>query len=239
MKNFVFDLYGTLVDIHTDENSLVFWRSIAKYYRGKGAKYSGRGLKRRYTMLVKNYEDRLGGENCEIELRNVFRDLYSEKGVEVTEKLIDDTAFYFRKRSTKYIRLYDGAKEALLELKTAGAKVYLLSNAQYSFTVPELKLLGIYELFDDIFISSEVGAEKPDRRFYQALSEKHGLRADETIMTGNEGTADIEGAKNMGWSTIYIRSSCSPKEKLPDADYVLEEMDYGRIREIYAVISKS
>ncbi|MBR5774174.1 MAG: phosphoribosylformylglycinamidine synthase subunit PurQ, partial [Clostridia bacterium] len=40
-------------------------------------------------------------------------------------------------------------------------KVYLLSNAQSCFTINELKECGLYDLFDGIIISSDVGRKKP------------------------------------------------------------------------------
>ena len=72
----------------------------------------------------------------------------------------------FRACSTAYIRLYPEAKELLLDLRERGISVYLLSNAQRLFTEPELKMLGIYELFDKICISSDVGFCKPSHRFF-------------------------------------------------------------------------
>ena len=40
----VFDLYGTLVDIHTEENDLV-WEKTAFYFGFYGARYTGPQLK--------------------------------------------------------------------------------------------------------------------------------------------------------------------------------------------------
>ena len=40
----IFDLYGTLVDIHTEENDTV-WEKTALYFGFYGAAYTGRELK--------------------------------------------------------------------------------------------------------------------------------------------------------------------------------------------------
>lgn len=61
----------------------------------------------------------------------------------------------FRVMSTEYIKLYPGTKEMLKELKKAGKNVYLLSNAQRIFTAYEMRRLDIFDLFDDVFISSD------------------------------------------------------------------------------------
>lgn len=51
-------------------------------------------------------------------------------------------------------------------------------------------------------------------------------------MTGNDGVCDIQGARAVGLSTLYIRSNISPREPLPEADHVLEEMDLKRVQAI-------
>ena len=54
--NYVFDLYGTLVDIHTDESSQEIWDKLALFYGYYGACYSAEELKKRYGTLVKGKE---------------------------------------------------------------------------------------------------------------------------------------------------------------------------------------
>ena len=39
-KNYVFDLYGTLVDIHTDEEEKQVWEKLALFYGYYGALYT-------------------------------------------------------------------------------------------------------------------------------------------------------------------------------------------------------
>ena len=32
-KNYIFDLYGTIIDIHTEEGELKLWEALAKFYQ--------------------------------------------------------------------------------------------------------------------------------------------------------------------------------------------------------------
>ena len=48
--NFIFDLYGTLVDIHTNENKTSLWKRLALFYSFQGASYTGRELRNRYRQ---------------------------------------------------------------------------------------------------------------------------------------------------------------------------------------------
>jgi putative hydrolase of the HAD superfamily len=183
--NYIFDLYGTLVDIHTDESDTAIWEKLAMFYGYYGALYETKELKERYETLVKSSEAELKKKieksdadaqfaisyaheaSPEIHIEDVFEKLYEEKGVNPTKELSVHTGQFFRVMSTEYIKLYPGTKEMLKELKKAGKNVYLLSNAQRIFTAYEMRRLDIFDLFDDVFISSDYNTKKPDIRFYK------------------------------------------------------------------------
>ena len=50
--NYIFDLYGTLIDIHTDEELPGLWQDMAAYleYQFK-ASYSAKELRKRYLEI--------------------------------------------------------------------------------------------------------------------------------------------------------------------------------------------
>ena len=52
-KNCIFDLYGTLVDIHTNEKKEELWEKLAMLYRYYGADYETEELRTMYAILVK------------------------------------------------------------------------------------------------------------------------------------------------------------------------------------------
>ena len=158
--NYIFDLYGTLVDIHTDESDTAIWEKLAMFYGYYGALYEAKELKARYETLVKSSEAELKKKledmdiekqneasdaqfaisyaheaSPEIHIEDVFEKLYEEKDVNPTKELSVHTGQFFRVMSTEYIKLYPGTKEMLKELKKAGKNVYLLSNAQRIFTL--------------------------------------------------------------------------------------------------------
>ena len=55
----IFDLYGTLVDIHTEEDALV-WEKTALYFGYYGAHYSPAGLKEAFEEELKNRKAKAG-----------------------------------------------------------------------------------------------------------------------------------------------------------------------------------
>lgn len=225
-ENIVFDLYGTLIDIHTDEENKNFWKKFAKYLRKHGMKYDYKCARAVYLLLCDKYTKKLQSENpdkkIEIEIRDVFYDMCRIARPNVTRKESDKVAEEFRKMSTVYIRLYDDVFDMLETLKKAGKKVWLLSNAQSVFTLPEMKRLGILPYFDGIAISSDAGVKKPDKAFAGYLFEKYSLNPTECLMVGNEFASDVEVAKASGMEWIYVVSNLTPyNERIKYENHIL------------------
>jgi putative hydrolase of the HAD superfamily len=232
----LFDLYGTLVDIHTDENQPSLWKRTAGFVASHGAAWSPEALRGAYLRLVRAEEARLARRDAwipgvcpEIDLARVFAALYAEKGAEADGALIAETAWFFRRASTSHLRLYAGARELLAALRRQRRRVCLLSNAQSLFTRPELALLGLAGDFDGVYISSEAGCKKPDPRFFRLLLAQEGLDAADCLMIGNDPLCDGEGAKAVGMDAYVIRSALSPRDA---TGYDQEGMDLRKLRSL-------
>lgn len=224
--NYIFDLYGTLVDISTDEKKPCIWEKMALWYQLHGADYSSKELNKQYHILVKEALKNQKQENPEIKLEKVFKQMFQNKNVEVTSEFASMTGQMFRTLSIEHLTLYHGVKELLQRLKSAGKKIYLLSNAQRFFTEPEMRMLGIYDFFDGVLFSSDIGIVKPGIKFYQALFEQFQLEKQTSVMVGNDIYADIYGAKEFGIQSMYIHTAQSPEvlEPLPEQCRKLKEI---------------
>lgn len=232
----IFDLYGTLVDIRTDEENPEVWEKLASFYAFYRAFYTPEELSCAYERLTETLSSGREGIRQdsheafpEIRIEDVFRALFEEKGAEADEPLVRHAGQFFRILTTEKLRLYDGTTEMLRTLREQGKRVYLLSNAQKIFTEYEMNALDITQYFDGIFISSEHGCKKPDIQFFRKLIDTYHIDPDRAVMVGNDGICDIQGAKQVGLSTVYVRTEISPEEPLPGADHVLENMDMERI----------
>lgn len=229
--NYLFDLYGTLADIHTDEDSPEFWQSVSRLLGMQGVKRTPEGLKEEYLREVSRLEAQARaalpqGAEPEIDLATVFRGFFAQGGVEADDRTVADFARTFRLLSLKKLRLFPGIPEMLDAIHAAGKRAYLLSNAQSLFTRPELTLLGLDSLLDGSILSSEAGRKKPDPAFYQAVMEKYGLDPSRTAMVGNDGTADCWGAAGAGLDSFYVHTEQSPEleEPLPENCCQLEKI---------------
>ena len=239
----VFDLYGTLVDIHTETDAPGIWEKLAVYFGFYGAIYTSGELRSAYEETIDRMDSDTGQSyECfpELQIERVFSELFVQKGIEkYVEMLGENAARFFRILSIEYIRLYPGVREALERLRRNGHRLWLLSNAQRVFTAGEIRFLGLEDYFDGIYISSDYGCRKPDIRFFGELIGKEALIPENCMMIGNDLTTDIGGAKAAGLHTFYIHSNISPAEDALaecKADYCVEGADWFRILEMLETI---
>ena len=212
----IFDLYGTLVDIHTEEDERV-WEKTAFYCGFHGARYTGPGLKAAFGAAMAEREAK-AGQNYEcfpdIPFEQVMESLFRARGItENAETLGKNAAQLFRICSLDYVNLYSGVLEALKVLHQQGCRLWLLSNAQRVFTEYELRHLGLGQQLDGIYISSDYRCRKPDVRFYNALIEEQKLDKDKCLMIGNDLETDIAGAKAAGLATFYMHTNLTPPDQ--------------------------
>lgn len=213
--NFVFDLYGTLIDIWTDESRPELWEGVALLI-GDGEERAAE-VREEYLTLCREAKRE---ESYEIDLLLVFEKMLESRGVD--KSVAPSLASEFRRLSMVKLERFPGVKEMLLDVKRAGGRVYLLSNAQSCFTIDELRATELYDLFDGILISSDVGVKKPSHRIFDIAFTRFGISAGDSVYVGNDLRDDILGASGVGMRTVYIKTEQSgryPELNLPCPTY--------------------
>lgn len=218
---YIFDLYGTLVDIWTDENDPRLWRTMAEVYSRFGADYSPEALRVAYHRIAVDEQEKLaaatGVHYPEIRLENVFlrlmkeaplkhrtaSTLRSKKDQELWLAMIAGT---FRSLSMKRLGLYPRVKDVLTAIRAQGHRIFLLSNAQRCFTLPELEMLGIADYFDAIYISSDHGVAKPEGAFLEKLLLEQRLDPADCVLVGNDWKSDMAIAAKCGVDGIFLNT---------------------------------
>lgn len=240
-RNWIFDLYGTLIDIRTNEEKHMLWRRMAELYSCTGAPYTAKELKEAYHRIAIEEEEDLrsatGVSLPEIELRRVFKRLFDEatgnsKLKEVFDAWIDDAANVFRILSRERFRVYPGVHDTLDRLRSEGKRIFLLSNAQAVFTETELRLAGLSDRFDGIRLSSDYGMKKPYPEFMLGLIREYSLYPKETVMVGNDVMSDMAIADACGIDGILLNTDGRTPAKI--ADLVKQS---GIKREIRTILS--
>lgn len=226
-QNYIFDLYGTLIDIRTDEYSKNFYKKYVKWLKKQRYFFEWKLFYRLYTSIERQYRENARQESefikPEICVDDVFRKVFEAKGYKVSDQEIVRLCENFRSISLIHMCLFPDTIACLDGLKKAGKKIYLLSNAQRSFTWAELEHTGLVPYFDGILISSDEGCMKPDPEFYNICCERYGLDKSQSIMIGNELKSDMVGAKAAGIDGFYInRTPVFHKVDTPIYQYVSE-----------------
>ncbi len=230
-KNIIFDLYGTLIDIDTDESKKEVWEKLSLLMAYNGASYQAAELEEEYKKTVEKYMNRVQGTKYpDIDVCDVFHRLYKNKNSKAKFKMAKQTAKTFRALSTSHIKVYDGVIKLLDQLKEQKVNIYILSNAQRIFLKAEMDMLGLSDYFNEIYISSDEHMCKPDVEFYKILMKKEGLKPKDTLMIGNDYSTDIKGANKLGIDSLYIQTAISNlKAKEEPAKYSILDGNHKKI----------
>ena len=216
-KNFIFDVYGTLVDIHTNEYENSAWGKLAETLSFYGVDYTPQELSETYFSSCE-WQMRTGAANFkhpEVDVVEIFRHIFENKGKKAGKSLATHLAQEFRAFSTEYIRVYDGVFETLSKLKKAGKKLYILSNAQSCYTKQELAKLGLRKYFSGIIYSSDHKCAKPDAALFNVLIDKYKLDKKQCIYIGNDPVADVEGARSAKIDCLWLKTNLTPVDTAP------------------------
>lgn len=107
--------------------------------------------------------------------------------------------------------------EAVLSALSPRYDLYLASNGTATVQHRRLESAGILPRFRGVFISQELGADKPSMAFFQRCFDAiPGFSRDRAVMVGDSLTADIRGGRDAGLRTCWF----NPREKPRRADIV-------------------
>lgn len=233
----LFDIYGTLIDILTDESDPLAYDAMSKWLEYKYIYLSGDQLRwfyreefaRRLGMeearsrveadifknIIEEFEARLG-ERKELypdaDVREVFKTIilkFASRTPEELAHLSTDLSHLFRATTRKRIFLYPTVKPALEQLQKK-YRLGIVSNAQEAFTMPELGLYGLDRYFEAVVLSSQVGVKKPNSRIFARALGDLNVNPSEVVMVGNDMVSDMMGASKLGMRTIYIQQKNKP-----------------------------
>src|SRR5579871_3768931 len=110
-------------------------------------------------------------------------------------RIMSDSGYH-----AKYPHLNPEAEPALKELKEAGMRIGLVSNAARSANTYSrmLKSFGIAQYFDELTISCEIGYLKPRKEIFAASLHALGVKPHEALHVGDLFKADVVGATSYG-----------------------------------------
>jgi putative hydrolase of the HAD superfamily len=179
-------------------------------------------------QLVKTADDRFAGKYRDP--LEITRRLAHAIDPSIPEDRLRKATDYRLERFKGALTCVPGVSLATLsELSRRGKKTGLVSNADVVEMAgwSESPLAG---LFDSTVFSCEVGLVKPQREIYELSLCQLGLGAAECLFVGDGGSHELEGAREVGLTTVMITGHIRQviPEKIPErrrhADFEIETL---------------
>ena len=218
MIEFLFlDLDDTILDFHKAERL-----ALAKTFRSFGLEPT-EPVMARYSQINKDHWERL--ERKELTREEVLVDrfdcLFQEVGL--TADAEKCARAYEDNLSVGHYFL-PGALEALEGLHRK-YKLYLASNGTAKVQAGRLASANISHYFQEIFVSQEIGANKPDLAYFQRCFAKiPDFDPKRAMMVGDSLTSDILGGIQAGMATCWVNSQGKPCREDIRPDYEIQAL---------------
>lgn len=152
-----------------------------------------------------------------------FRDFFEAYGFDTG--LAEDFNALYQRSLGDYIFFNDGALEAVEKLKGQIAQ-YAVTNGTRIAQERKLEKSGLKVLLDGVFISEDVGVEKPMAGFFQAVFEQIGkFEKDKILIVGDSLTSDMQGGVNAGIKTCWYNPDGRENTSGLCLDYEIRRID--------------
>lgn len=116
--------------------------------------------------------------------------------------------------------------EQLLETLHGKYHLYICSNGSKKVQDSRIASSGIAKCFDGIFISEELGLNKPDKRYFEAcFAQILDFKRESSIMVGDSLTSDIKGAHNAGLRSVWFNPAHKAMTGDAAPDYEIDALE--------------
>lgn len=117
----------------------------------------------------------------------------------------------------------DGAIE-FLEYLHSKYTVCTASNASFEQQHHRLDLSGMLKYIDKMFVSEQIGAQKPNSAFFEACFKKLPFSPQKSIMIGDDLHADMLGASQFKMLTCWYNPLNLPNLENVPVDFVISDL---------------
>ena len=197
------DLDDTILDFHKAERI-----ALSKSFRDFGLEPAEDVLDLYHNINKWHWEQlELGLMTRDQVLVNRFGALFEKVGMTV-----DPAACAKSYESNLGIGHYflPGAEEAVKRLSER-CRLFLVSNGTATVQHSRLTSAGLYPYFEQVFISQEIGYNKPEKAYFDRCFERiPGFAPEKALMVGDSLTSDIKGGINAGLKTVWVNPAHKP-----------------------------
>ena len=117
-----------------------------------------------------------------------------------------------------------GAEETL-ELLAKEYRLFLASNGNASVQKGRMTSANLYRFFEKVFVSEEIGHNKPAKAYFDAAFEQiPDFDPEKALMVGDSLTSDIRGGINAGIRTCWVNPGHAPGHPGICPDFEIEAL---------------
>ena len=224
IKAILYDVDGTLLDFETQEEVALSY-CFKKYNLDELSEEKLELYKRINLGYWEMFEKNLITKEKLVVKR--FEDYLEALGVKLNAEEVND--IYFSKLGDTIV-FKDNSYELVKSLK-GKIKQYVVTNGAIRVQKTKLAKSGFDKLMDDVFISDEVGYQKPRKEFFDAIKNRLGdIANDEILIVGDSLTSDMKLADNCNLISCFY----NPKKKDYKVDFKIdyEISDLNEVKKI-------
>lgn len=218
LRAVLFDVYGTLVDIHTNEHREDVFDSLSRFLEYRRVFIPGRELEELYFDHINQQIARSRERHPEVDVTRAFGHVLRERGRTTDRYLSMLTTQLYRSLCRERMRLYDETFWTLTEFRKQ-YRLGIVTDAQRVFCKPELRTLRLENFFDALVISSDYGFRKPDPRLFHIALAALDVPASEAAYIGNKYETDLVGAKEAGLAVAGLIRQTEEEKRAYNNDY--------------------
>lgn len=217
IRNVLFDLDDTLFDFHKAEK-IALTKTLVHF----GIDPTEETLALYSTINAAHWKRLELGEISREEVKvGRYRELFKTIGVECDP--VKATAYYESMLAIGHYFM-PGAPELLEELYRK-YRLYIVSNGTAKVQEGRIGSSGIAKYMDGIFISQILGANKPDKQFFDiCFAEIPDFSLSETVIIGDSLSSDIKGGINAGIITVWFNPKGIENDNDIKPDYTIKEL---------------
>ena len=207
IKGILFDCYKTLIDIVTDEDDHKTYESLSNWLIYHGVRISSDRLKREYKGSCVLGTQGTRQEHPEVRVEKIFEVICKQHSLwDIDETTLgEEAARAFRSASLRRLQVFPQSVRLLEELKSY--PLGIVSNGQRVFSEIELRYLDLFDHFQSVIFSSDLGFKKPDPRIFLAGARALGLNAEEVLYIGDNFENDIVPSVKLGMKSMHIEEA--------------------------------
>lgn len=225
-KYLLWDIDGTILDFEAAQN-----RTIKELFEKHGLGVCTDEMVASYSKINDKYWQALErGEMSKPEiLVGRFAEFFESIGVDAS--LAPEFNLDYQVTLGDYVVFEENAQE-VLESEKGKYRLIAVTNGTKIAQTKKLKTSGLEQIFDAVYISEDVGIEKPNVGYFDKVFESEGITdKSEVLIIGDSLTSDMQGGNNAGIDTCWYNKRNVTNTKGVDITYEIHSL-----KDIYDIV---